>query len=115
MPGTLAPITGTVSVALDGTDAQTVGSFTIPVDVTLDNATGIATVKAATFDEIKTAMATALSDAAYRLLSTLPTATMSVETIPTCPTCHQQLGITDPLTTIQHGENGSHIASQRHS
>lgn len=74
MAAILAAITGTVSVTLDGADAQTVGSFSIPTDITIDRATGNATLHAASGDDIRTAMATALREAADELLSAIPAA-----------------------------------------
>ena len=70
----LLPITGTVSVTLDGCEATALGTFSIPAAVSLDAKTGITTLEAAPYDTVVAAMAEALRSAADQILATLPNA-----------------------------------------
>jgi len=72
----LLPITGTVSVSLDGCEAVALGMFSVPVTAVHDEATGLLHVEAATDDAIKTAMVEALRSAADQILAALPSAEM---------------------------------------
>ena len=108
----LLPITGTVSVSLDGSEAIGLGSFSIPVNATLDAETGMVSLKGATNEELMTAMAGALRSAADQILATIQAA--KVEIIAVCPTCDARLGVQDTSTTIEHGLDGGHIEIRRY-
>jgi hypothetical protein len=108
----LLPITGTVSVTFDGCEATALGTFSIPVTTSIDAATGIHHLAAATDEAIITAMAEALRSTADQILATLPTAV--AETIAVCPTCGFALGVMDASITIEHDLNGGHIENHRY-
>ena len=108
----LQPITGTVSIGFDGSETRTLGSFSIPVHMTMDGATGTVHLEGATNASVVSAMVAALMGAADELLATIPAAT--VEIIAVCPTCSAELGVADPTTTIEHGLNGGHIENHRY-
>ncbi|TFD47579.1 hypothetical protein E3T46_17455 [Cryobacterium sp. Hh11] len=108
----LLPITGTVSVGFDGMETQALGSFSIPVHMTMDGETGTVHLEAATNASVISAMVAALMGAADELLATIPAAT--VETIAVCPTCSAELGVADPTTTIEHAQGGAHIVNPRY-
>lgn len=75
----LLPITGTVSVSLNGMDAQAVGTFSVPVAATLDAETGLMHVEGATSSAIIFAMVAALQGAADEMLATIQPATVEIE------------------------------------
>jgi hypothetical protein len=74
MNATLASISGTVTIQLDGGEEVAVGTFEVPVTATLDVESGHATLNAAQPEEILAAAAAALHDVASRMLDDLPTA-----------------------------------------
>ncbi|WP_104128224.1 hypothetical protein [Cryobacterium sp. Y57] len=74
----MLPITGTVSVGFDGRETQAVGTFSIPVRMTMDTETGLAHVEGATDSSIIFAMVAALQGAADELLATIQPATVEI-------------------------------------
>jgi len=123
MPITLPPITGAVSIALDGHEGTTVATFEVPVTVNV-GPDGIRILSASPHDEILTAAATALRNAAERLLDSIPHA--EVATLPegesypvgtladhdariiACPDCDHTIAHDGP-GTIQHFSDASHL------
>ena len=108
----MLPITGTVSISLAGSEALGLGTFSIPISVSLDAKTGITTLEAASDDTIITAMAEALRSAADQILATIPNAV--AQTIAVCPTCDADLGVMNSSITIGHGRDGGHIENHRY-
>jgi hypothetical protein len=108
----LLPITGTVSVGFDGMDAQSVGTFSVPVTMTLDTETGRMQVEPVADSSVIFAMVAALQGAADELLATIQTAT--AETIAFCPTCDAPAAVSHTSITIEHGPNGHHIVNDHY-
>lgn len=69
----LAGIKGTITVGLDGQDQTELATFEVPVTASFDG-DGIATLHAIPRDTIIKAMADALTEAASRMLDSLPEA-----------------------------------------
>ena len=112
----LLPITGTVSVGLDGGTGHTIARFSVPVRVTFDgnthDGTVIAHLEAAPREAVVAAMGTALREAADELLAMMTL--VKAETIAVCPTWSAELGVADASITIEHAQGGAHIENHRY-
>lgn len=122
---TLGNITGTVTIGFDGHDTLSVSQFEVPVTTGIDQETGDVHLELATDEAIRTAAATALREAADRLLAATPTATVTVSEgdledalsedghVLTCPTCGIEMTWNGPAT-LEHADNGAHVFTPRY-